>query len=587
MRYLLGFLASLGALCLVLVVGVAALGYWLWPIDEDEPLPERFVLTLDLKGAIDEAEPRDPVHRFLSIGDQPSMLMLVRALTAATRDPRVAALLIDLSEADIGIAQAQELRAVVSRLRSQGKTVHAFAVSFEGSRPTGAYLLASAADRIFLQPSGMVVLRGVRLEMPMFGKALDELGVAAEMRTRHEYKGAAAPLTDATLPTPIRQNYQRVVDSLYSQATAGIASGRRLGAGAIDGVIALAPLAGAAAKANGLVDELAYRDEVREKTRAGQGGARLVSMRRYIAGLADYGNGVPPRNIAVVAVSGAIARGDGAPLRSGRPVTSGYIGRAIREAREDDSVAALLIRIDSPGGSYVASDSILRELRLTRAAGKPVVVSMASTAASGGYFVALAADHVVAQPATLTGSIGVVGGKLAIGELLERHGVTHERVSAGANTGMFSPFERFSDHERKRLDALLDAIYQDFTGKVGEARRLAPAELDAVARGRVFTGEDARQLGLVDVLGGYGEAIQLAREAAGVPADERTGVAVFPREADLLEELRDTVLSGRFATALAALRDLSRIMEYAAGLLEIVESRGTGVTARAPDLRVR
>lgn len=571
--------------------GVAVLAYFVSAIEEVEPLPSNIVLTVAPSGRLAEGPTPDPLQELLSDSDRLSLLDLVDGLDRASLDPRVRGLVADLSSAELGYAEAQEFRAAVARFRATGRFAYAFADSFEGAGPTPVYLLASGFERIFLQPSGVLDLSGPLLEMPFLANALDEWGVVRQFDERHEYKGAAAPLTGSSLPFAVRQNYQRLVDSLYQRATAEIATARRLGTQAVDTMFRQSPMAAGEAVGNGLVDRLLYRDEVRDVALTNAGGdAERVTLRRYLGGLEDEEVTRPqasPSWLAVIVAEGGIERGEGSVDGPWRSVGSERLSRVLAQARADEDVAAVILRIDSPGGSYVASDTILRELQLVRDAGKPVIATMSDIAASGGYFLALGADHVVAHPMTLTGSIGVVGGKVSVGEALARLGIDHDGVFAGGNATARSAFRPFDERDRQRMGGLLDAIYRDFTQKVAVARRLEPDEIDAVARGRVFTGDDALRLGLIDATGGYEEVRTLARAALGLQPNDAVRFTPYPLPEDPVEAVVDRLIDRDFFRSIGLLEEIASIAHYIRGVIGPITGvggvvRGDTVSATAP-----
>ena len=566
-RFFVGFFATIGVLCLVLLIGAVAVGVWF--ADEfrtEEPLPNRIVLQLDFGGPIDES-PLLPELAGLLDADAPlSMIDYVDALDRAAADDRVTGLFADLSTLSLGLAQAQELRAAVFRFRSAGKTAIAFADSFE-SGENGPYYLASAFDRIWLQPSGLLGLTGLQLEFPFAAGLLDRLGLRAEFEKRYEYKGAASAVTERHMPEPVRENMTRVAESLFGQVISGIATARRLGGGSVQAVIDRGPLLAAESVSNGLIDSLGYREQARAMLEG-----ESVGTGRYLASAGrPYDDGT---RIALVHLDGAIVRGDSQGLLDRDNAASGPIVAALDEVRADPDVKAMILRVSSPGGSYVASDTIRHAVERVRESGRPVIVSFADVAASGGYFAALGADHIIAHPGTLTGSIGTLGGKVSAEQLLRDWDINIGRISIGANAGMFSPTEPFTDGQRDRLRRLLDAVYADFTARVAEARRLSRDEIDALARGRVWTGEDARRVGLVDAVGGYAEAMQLARNAAGIAPDEAVERVRFPQEEKPWDRLIELVRD----------RDLGASIRLIAGLARQAHMLGSTIEASGVDL---
>ncbi|WP_028794154.1 signal peptide peptidase SppA [Thalassobaculum salexigens] len=583
-RFFVGFFATIGVLCLVLLVGTLAAGIWLADsFQTDEPLPKRIVLQLDFNGPIDES-PLLPELAGLLDEDAPlSMIDYVDALDRAAADDRVTGLFADLSTLSLGLAQAQELRAAVFRFRSAGKTAIAFADSFE-SGENGPYYLASAFDRIWLQPSGLLGLTGLQLEFPYAAGLLDKLGLRAEFEQRYEYKGAAGAVTENHMPRPVRENMTRVAESLFGQVISGIATARRLGGGSVQAVIDRGPLLATESVSNGLIDSLGYREQARAMLEG-----ESVGVGRYLDGAGGpYDAGT---RIALVHLDGAIVRGDSQGLLDRDNAASGPIVAALDDVRTDPDVKALILRVSSPGGSYVASDTIRHAVERVRESGRPVIVSFADVAASGGYFAALGADHIIAHPGTLTGSIGTLGGKVSAEQLLRDWDVNIGRISIGANAGMFSPTEPFTDSQRDRLRRLLDAVYADFTARVAAARRLSADEIDALARGRVWTGEDARRVGLVDAVGGYTEAMQLARNAAGIGPDAPVERMRFPQEEEPWERLIELVRDRDFTASLRVLAGLARHAHILGERLEAsgVDLNGSGarIQTRAPALVVQ
>jgi protease IV len=358
------------------------------------------------------------------------------------------------------------------------------------------------------------------------------------MDQRYEYKNALDVFTRSEMSEAHREAMEAVLRSSYENIVAGIARGRGLTADAARRAMDGGPYIGEEAVRAGLVDGLAYRDEVFDSIRAEVGGdPEFLYVPRYLRAA-----GRPHRSgagIALIYGTGTVQRGDSefSPMGGGSSMGSETVARAFRAAIEDDGIRAIVFRVDSPGGSYVASDVIWRETVRARAAGKPVIVTMGNVAGSGGYFVAMAADHIVAQPSTITGSIGVVGGKVLLNELTGKVGVTWDDVQVGGNATMWSSFNDYSPEEWARVQAMLDRIYVDFTSKAADGRGLSRDSIHAIARGRIWTGADAQRLGLVDELGGFDVALRLAREAAGLEPDAAIHLRVFPREQSFLQLL--------------------------------------------------
>ncbi|GIH72394.1 S49 family peptidase [Sphaerimonospora thailandensis] len=498
------------------------------------------VLELDLTEGLSEGPPADPLGALLSMR-KARLTDVLSGLKRARRDPRVRALIFKIGGVPLGLGMVQELRTAVLKLRAAGKLTVAFAETFgEFGAGTVPYYLAGAFERVYLQPSGDVGLTGVALEQRFVRDALAKAGIEYQLGQRHEYKTAANMFTQNHMTEAHRESAARIAESVTEQITAGIAEGRSLDPERVRELIDQGPFIGAEAVEAGLVDGLKYRDEVYAETlgaagivggvETARGTARLLYVSRY-ARSALPGRLPRPGADVVALVHGngmiRLGRSGRSPLGGGGAMGSDTICAALRSARRDEKVRAIVFRVDSPGGSYVASDAIWREVVLARKAGKPVIVSMGDLAASGGYFVSMAADLIVAQPGTLTGSIGVFGGKPVVGELLGKLGVVTEAVTEGANAGMFSTTQEFSDGQWERVNAWLDRIYADFVGKVADGRGLDRDRAHELARGRVWTGADAVRHGLADEIGGLEDALVLARRRADLPTT--TPVRTYPR----------------------------------------------------------
>ncbi|MET9067282.1 signal peptide peptidase SppA [Streptosporangium sandarakinum] len=513
------------------------------------------VLELDLTEGLLDGPPADPLNAVLSMR-RPRLSDVLSGLKRARTDTRVKALVVKIGTRPLGLAMVQELRQAVTRLREAGKLTVAFAESFgEFGAGTVPYYLATAFERVYLQPSGDVGLTGVAIEQRFLKGALGKLGVDYQIGQRHEYKTAANTYTQDHMTEAHRESMGRITESITEQVVAGIAEGRGMEPAKVRELVDQGPFIGAEAVEAGLVDRMAYRDEVYDEVKKAAGeGSLLLYVTRYARGPIAKKLPRPGEDVvALVHGNGAVrlGRSGRSPLGGGGAMGSDTVCAALRAARDDDHVKAVVFRVDSPGGSYVASDAIWREVVLTRKAGKPVVVSMGDLAASGGYMVSMAADAIVAQPGTLTGSIGVFGGKAVIGGLLEKIGISSETVGEGANAGMFSPTNAFSEAQWARVNAWLDRVYDDFVAKAAEGRDLPRERVHELARGRVWTGADAHAHGLVDELGGLEDALALARRKAGVSAD--APVRVYPRLSPL-ERLRPAESSEDKAAALSRVR---------------------------------
>jgi len=501
------------------------------------------ILELDLTEGIAEEPPASPVAAVLT-ARRIRLADLLDGLHRASRDQRVKALVVKIGGRRIGLAMVQEIRRAVEEFRDAGKRTVAWAESYgEFSAGNVPYYLATAFDTIYLQPSGDLGLTGIALEHVFLRGALDHLGVDFQVAKRHEYKSAAEQFTERGFSGPAREATQRLATSITSQLVDAIAERRGIDPAQVRKLIDRGPFLATQAREAGLVDELGYRDEVYARVRRYAGPtAILQGLGRYqrTRAFAARARKLPSpkqRHVALIYATGAIRRGRSGrgPLQGGGGMGSDTISAALRAAAADDAARAIVLRVNSPGGSYVASDTIWREVVRARNAGKPVVVSMGDVAASGGYFISMAADAIIAQPGTVTGSIGVLSGKPVLSDLLGRAGVTTDSVAEGAHSEMFKATRPFTEDEWTLVNDWLDHIYADFTGKVAAGRRMPGDRVHELARGRVWTGADAVANGLVDELGGLDRAAAIARRRAGLPAV--APVRVYPRPAPL-ERLR-------------------------------------------------
>ena len=433
--------------------------------------------------------------------------------------------------------------------RESGKPIVAF-LEYGG---TQEYYLASAADKVYLMPGSPLDIVGVASYQMFVRGALDKIGAYPDMLHAGDFKTAANFYTETTMTPSHREMAESLNRDLYEQLIDGIAEGRALGKDAVRGLVDDGPFLPVDALVAGLVDGLAYADELKRQDPFDEVNWREIADRDYRQiSLGSVGLNRGPR-IALIYAVGTINSGPGGvDVMGGEVLGSDTLVRAIRTARGDDSVRAIVLRIDSPGGSAIASDVIWREVTLARE-DKPVVASMSDLGASGGYYLAMGADAIVAQPATLTGSIGVVAGKIATGRTYEKLGVTIEPVSAGRFAELYSPVTRFSDDERAKMQEQIDAIYEQFLTKAAEGRGTTRDAIHAVAQGRVWTGRQAKEHGLVDELGGLGHAIALAKERVGIDADEEVELVIYPRPKSLFELLNEGFAVARVALRLSGL----------------------------------
>ena len=502
------------------------------------------MLSLDLRRVPPEGGGGDLSWSAL-FGGSRDIVETVQLLWQAADDPRVVGLFVEIGDEEAGLARVQELRQAIARFRGKGKFAVGFAESLgSGGTHVSDYYLASALDQVWLQPSGNFAVAGIAIETPFLKEGLDKLGIRVEGGKRYEYKSAPDTFFDRTYPAAARENLQQLIDSLYGQFIADVARERRLEPARLRRLIDSVPLDPEKARQEGLVDRIGYRADVIDDVRArvGKAGHDLVTLSDYAS---DPGRPRPGGDtVALVRVSGAIMSGspDRNPLDEDTVANADDVVDALESAAASRDVKAIVLRIDSPGGTYPAADAIADAVGRARSSGKPVVVSMGDIAASGGYLAAIRGDVIVAQPTTITASIGVFGIWPVATGLLNTLGVNVERLSVGTNAGMYSMFQPPTAAQRAAVGRELDHVYAEFARQVAETRKLDPARLDAAARGRVFSGLDARRAGLVDELGGLQLALDIARAKAGIDPARPVELRTFPAEGDRLQKILDRVL---------------------------------------------
>lgn len=559
-------------------------------------VPDGCVLELDLINPPPETSGFDP-FALIAGGGRPLLLrQAVAAIHRAAEDDRVTGLIARVQLPAAPAGPVQELREAIAAF-SDVKPSLAWAETYPG---TLSYHLASAFREVWMQPSGFVGLVGFATNAMFLRDALDKAGIEAQFVARGEYKSAANLFTQDSYTDAHREADSRLIESLQGQVWEAIAESRHLEPAAVDALADKAPLLRDDAVTGGLVDRIGFRDEayarigelvgapgVSPETGDADGPdapPRLYLSRYARATASRPGPSIPgiksKPTIAVVTLHGPIVSGRGGPqvLPFGNSSAGGdTIAAALREAAADDSVAAIVLRVDSPGGSVTGSETIWRQVNRVREGGKPVVASMGAVAASGGYYVSMGADAIVANPGTITGSIGVVTGKLVARELKDRLGVGSDGVRTNANADAWSANAPFTDEQYAQVEALTDLFYTDFIERVAEGRNLTVEAVDAVARGRVWTGADAKERGLVDELGGLRTAITRAKVLAGLAPEAEVRLAAYPGSS-LLDALRPKPSS---QPAAASLPDAvgALLGRSVAGMIGQAERSVTGVNA--------
>lgn len=491
------------------------------------------VLVWRVEGVLPERAQPD-IFAFPQV-ESASVSSLYRGFRRGLDDDGVKGVALYVRNTGFGLAKAQEMRRQLLAFRDAGKFVECyFETVGEGTNGTLAYFLATGCDRISMAPVGTVNLLGIYADGLFFRGTLDKLGVVPEFFTIGEYKSAGEQFTREGFSDEAEQAVSAVLDGQFDVIVHAVAQARDLPVEEVLRLIDEAPHGAREALEAGLVDELSYPDQFRQRVEELAGGEpRLVRLDHF----GRLRGGLGARRIAVVFALGTIVRGGGGADPWTQEVFAGSdrLTDVLRRLREDSSVDAVVLRIDSPGGSAVASDLILREVELL-AEEKPVIASMSDLAASGGYYIAAKADRIVAEEATLTGSIGVVTGRFATAGLeRDKLGITRDSLSRGANAGLWRDPSPMGPERAAEVRATMQPIYDAFLGHVAAGREMTVDEVDRVARGRIWIGRDARRLGLVDDLGGIDRAVEAARELAGIEPDESVTLAFFPEPPTWLE----------------------------------------------------
>jgi protease IV len=522
-RVIVGFFALLGVVVFLGIVGTVAI---FATVQSRGPhIGAGSILTLDLTQALPDQPPDSGVERLL----YPNRLTLIEAIETierASNDSHVTGLVARIGDSNMGLAEVQELRDAIAAFRAKGKRAVAYSDTFgELGSGTHSYYLAAAFDEIWLQPMSTLGLVGLRIEMPYLRGTLDMLGITPSVEHREEYKDAANMFTEKQMTDAEREELQALLASINGQMVADIAKDRKIDPAALKDLIDHAPLLTDEAMKAHLVDHVGYRTDALTSFGASP---KLISLENYRDQVGEAHESGP--TIALIYATGMLARGGG---DGGNALTASESGtdklvRAFRLAQEDKNVRAILFRVDSPGGSATAAETIWAAVHRAHTAGKPIVVSMGDVAGSGGYYIAAPADKIVAEPATLTGSIGVVAGKPVVSGLMQKLGASSDALQTGANAGMFSIFQDFSPSEHDRLNAVIDDIYNGFKQRVAEGRKLDDAAVEAVAKGRVWSGSDALKNKLVDTLGGFRTALDIAKQSAGIAANQDVTLKLYP-----------------------------------------------------------
>ncbi len=521
MRRLIGVLL---AAAVVLMIAYAL-------VSSGPQVPDSSVLVLEVAGELGEAPPLDALQQFLAAG--PALPTLVLQLDKAAADPRIEGVLLHLRPVQAGFAQIQELRDALARLRLAGKPVIAL-LELSSLNATREVYLASAADQVYVVPGFLGSFAGLSGNFMFFGGLLDKAGVTVEYERIGAFKSAPETFAERGMSQPARDNANELLDGLFEQIVEGVADGRGLSRDQVRRLIDDAPSTGAEYVDAGLANGIADRSEVLEL--AGLGGSEELDLETYLQ--------VDPQSLSLrdgpvlglVFAQGTIVPGEGG--RGSRGFAADRVARALESAAEDPDVHAIVLRIDSGGGSALASDQLWRVIRRI-AEDRPVVISMGNAAASGGYYLASAASAIVAQPGTITGSIGVFFLRPSFAKLYEKLDVHTEVFARGELSGMAGSAARFTARERERARSVVESLYQDFVQRVSTGRELSSQEVDRLGRGRIWLGSAAYERGLVDEMGSLHTAVERAKLEAGLEANVDPVRRIFPGPRGLGEQVRD------------------------------------------------
>jgi protease-4 len=547
-------------------------------------LPGNMVLGLDLRAPMKDSAPQSP----FDIGGHPLTVMdVVLGLDAAGRDARVKGLYLRVGGADISVAQAEELGAALKRFRATGKFVIAHSQGFL-SAGIGDYLTAANADQIWMQPKSPFSAAGSGAGAIFLRGLFDKIQAEPQIVKRSDYKSAADMFMEKDYTALDREQTTALLTSFYNDSTAAVAADRKVDQKTVQAAFEASPQSAEDAMKAGLIDKTGYDDDAFAAALARAGdGARAETFSKFARTAEDRERYDRSGNIALIEASGDIVDGTsgGGVFGGNAGIAGDDLSRAIRTATSDKTIKAILLRVDSPGGSVTASDQILDAVKKAERAGKPVIISMGSVAASGGYYISCAAARIVAEPATITGSIGVLTGKVSFGKSLGLIGVTADQIGVGKNALIDSAITPFTPEQLAAINAQADAIYADFTQKVAAGRKIPLAQVQTIAKGRVWSGTDAHARGLVDDLGGFWTAAADAQKLAGDPADARITFRRYPQAKGFFEALGS--MFGGSSASLRAMQGMVTLFSspVAQALVQAVDTTPRGdVELRATNL---
>lgn len=582
------------AVFLVAIIGIALLAESMGKPN----VPENSVLVLNVSGSLPDYSPDDPTAKIFGFKQSQSFSSLLTQLRKAKVDSRISAVLLDINFPGIGWGKADELRAAIAEFKTSGKPTYAYMEM--GSNKE--YYIATAADKIFVPPTGDLFITGFAAQSQFYKGSLDKLGVEMEDVHVGKYKSLNESFTRKDHSPEAREVITAIINDYYERVRGAIAESRKKSPEEVDEIINNAPYNAIAAQQQNLIDGAKYRDEVYQELKGRLGYKDADELR--LTATSEYKDVTPEslglnngERIAIIFASGLITSGKSSDGTFGGSQTIGSdtIVRAVKDAADDSSIKAIVLRVDSGGGSALASDVMWHTLEYAKTK-KPVVTSMGDVAASGGYYIACNSDRIVAEPSTVTGSIGVVLSKPAIGGLYDWLGITNETIQKGKNAGLFRIDKKWTDEEKEVFQKNANFFYWDnFVPKVAKGRGKTVEQIHEVAQGRVWTGFQAKDKGLVDEFGGLNRAIEIAKELAKLPADKDVKRVVFPASQPFLATLfgskddEETVSGQQRAQQEAIIKalpkDLQKMFRYSA-LFDNME-RGETMAMMPFDLEIK
>ncbi|HEV2826964.1 MAG TPA: signal peptide peptidase SppA [Pyrinomonadaceae bacterium] len=577
-------------LVLVALIGLALM---VAAVRKSEPsIADNSVLNLRVSGSLPDYVPYDPLRKFFGGSDQ-SLTNLILQFKKAKVDNRIKVVLLDINMSGAGWGKSEEIRDAIADFRSSGKPVYAY-MEFGMNKE---YYIASACDKIYLAPPGELFITGLAADVMFFRGSLDKLGIYPDIFQIGKYKSVGDTFTRKDMSDAHREFMNSLLDDLFNRYIEAIATGRGKTADQVRAIIDDAPYGAAKAKEVGLIDGAEYRDDLEKQLKTNLGYKESDPLR--VVKSSEYSEVAPEslglnegEKIAVIYATGDIGSGQSENSPTGnQSIGSDTLSKAINDARDDKTIKAIVIRVDSPGGSGLASDVIWHAVDAAKQK-KPVVISMGDVAASGGYYISASANKIIAQPSTITGSIGVVAGKPVMRGFYDWLGISNEYILRGKNAGMFRETEKFSDDERVKFeDWIKTTYYNDFIPKVAKGRNKDAAYVDSVGQGRVWTGFQGKERGLVDEFGGLDRAVEVAKDLAKIPKDKGVHRVILPYPRTFIQELlsqgnESQVKTRQQEALMAALPDDARRAVRYMALLDRMKS-GESMLLMPFDLRIK